>query len=126
MTPPSPLEKISHVLALGGYLGLLVLVPVWEGWWTPSHYAPPVFWLVLKTIPLLFALRGMLEGKLYTYAWASMLCLFYFAEGVMVAYADPYQRLPGSLEILLSTAMFTGCNLYVRAKNRRLKAAAPT
>lgn len=125
LSSPSRLEHAAQAAALGGYLGLIALTLVWETWWAPSPYAPPGLWLTLKAVPLLFPLRGMLHGRLYTYAWASMLSLAYLAEGVTLALADPYQRAPAILEIMLAGAWFTGCNLYTRVKARRLRSAAP-
>lgn len=119
-------ERLAHSAALTGFFGLIVLTLIWETRWAPSSYAPPVIWLTVKAVPLLFPLRGMLYGRIYTYAWASMLSLAYLAEGVVLVYADPGQRLPALLEILLASAMFAGCNAYVRLKARRLRSAAPT
>ncbi|MEK8088548.1 DUF2069 domain-containing protein [Thermithiobacillus plumbiphilus] len=126
MTSASPMERLAHGAALTGYFGLIILTLIWETRWAPSSYAPPVVWLAIKAVPLLFPLRGMLHGRIYTYAWASMLSLAYLAEGVVLVYADAAQRLPALLEVLLASAMFAGCNVYVRHKARRLRSAVPT
>ena len=44
--------------------------------------------LVLKVLPLLIPLTGILRGRVYTYQWASMLILAYFAEGIVRARTD--------------------------------------
>jgi uncharacterized membrane protein len=67
---------------------------------------------------LLFPLRGLLHGRLYTHAWASFLALFYFVAGVFSA-AGPMER-PwlAWLEICLSLLWFLGTILYVRTRAR--------
>jgi uncharacterized membrane protein len=42
-------------------------------------------WLALKCLPLLAPLFGILNGRRYTYQWASMLILLYFTEGIVRA-----------------------------------------
>ena len=42
-------------------------------------------WLALKCLPLLAPLFGILNGRRYSYQWASMLILLYFTEGVVRA-----------------------------------------
>jgi uncharacterized membrane protein len=43
---------------------------------------------MLKALPLLLPLRGILHGRRYTFQWSSMLILGYFAEGVVRAISD--------------------------------------
>jgi uncharacterized membrane protein len=70
---------------------------------------------VLKALPLLAPLPGILKGRRYTYQWSSMLILAYFAEGVMRAWGDrgPSQLLAGA-EIVLSLAFFAASVAYAR------------
>lgn len=107
-------------VAVAAYVGLIVLTLAWEGWLAPAPQAPPGLWLTLKSIPLLFPLFGLLHGKRYTFAWASMLVLAYFAEGIALAVARrtawtlnspaPYAL----LEALLSLIFFVAAILFIR------------
>lgn len=108
-------------LALGAYLGLIVLTLAWEGWLAPAPKAPPGLWLMVKSLPLLLPLFGLLHGRRYTYQWSLFLILAYFTEGVVVAYAHrdagftlnspiPYAW----LEIVLTTVFFISAILYIR------------
>ena len=92
---------------------LVVLCVAWELWLAPLR--PGGSWLVLKALPLLAPLFGVLRGKRYTYQWASMFILAYFCEGVMRAWSDKglSQQL-AMLEIALSLTFFVAAVAYAR------------
>jgi uncharacterized membrane protein len=108
-------------LALTAYLGLIFLTLLWEGWLAPAPKAPPGLWLMVKSLPLLLPLFGLLHGKRYTYQWSLFLILAYFTEGVVVAYAHRqagfalHSPVPYAwLEIVLTTVFFFSAILYIR------------
>ena len=70
---------------------------------------------MLKVLPLLLPLPGILNGKRYTFQWACMLILLYFTEGVVRAWSDrpPSSTLAG-VEIALSTIFFFAAIYYAR------------
>lgn len=71
--------------------------------------------MILKVVPLMFPLFGILRGKIYTYQWSSMLILIYFAEGAVRAYTDHGLSAQLALaECVLSVVFFTSAILYVR------------
>lgn len=76
------LQAVSSV----SLIALIFLCLAWELWLAPLR--PDGSWLVLKTLPLLLPLMGVLKGRRYTYQWASMLILAYFTEGVVRAWSD--------------------------------------
>lgn len=92
---------------------LVVLCVAWELWLAPLR--PGGSWLVLKALPLLAPLFGVLRGRRYTYQWASMFILAYFCEGVMRAWGDKglSQQL-AMLEIALSLTFFVAAVAYAR------------
>ncbi|MCL2589555.1 MAG: DUF2069 domain-containing protein, partial [Betaproteobacteria bacterium] len=57
-------------------LALIALCLLWEGWFAPLH--PGGSWLILKGLPLLPAVPGVLRGQRYTSQWLSMAVLLYF------------------------------------------------
>jgi uncharacterized membrane protein len=87
-------------------------------WLAPLR--PGGSWLVLKVVPLLLPLRGILAGRRYTHQWASMLALAYLGEGLVRATSDrgPSAQL-ALIEIVLATACFAGCAIYARLTRRR-------
>lgn len=62
---------------------LIFLCLAWELRLAPIQ--PGGSWLVLKSLPLLAPLFGILNGRRYTYQWSSMLILLYFTEGIVRA-----------------------------------------
>ena len=107
-----------RVTGLTGYLGLWILLPAWYAWLAPSAVLPLALVLGFLLLPLAFALPGMLRGKVYTYAWSSLLSLAYFGHGVVEAWTFPGERLYGLAEVALSLLWFTGAIFYVRAIKR--------
>ena len=67
-------------------LALIVLSLLWERWLAPIR--PGGSWLMLKAVPLLLPLRGLLNGKRYSYQWSSLLILAYLTEGLVRATSD--------------------------------------
>lgn len=110
-----------HYLALGCYLGLIALTLAWEGWLAPAAGVPPELWLIIKSIPLLIPLFGLLHGRRTTYLWASLLLLMYFIEGVVITVADRTAplgwhapRLYALVEIALVLGFIASAAYYVR------------
>jgi uncharacterized membrane protein len=67
-------------------LALIALCLAWEIWLAPLR--PGGSWLMLKVLPLLLPVRGVLAGRRRTYQWASMFILVYVAEGSVRAWSD--------------------------------------
>ena len=110
----------ARILALCGYFGLLLLLPLWYGWLSPSQLSLGLV-LGFLLVPLLFPLRGLVQGRPYTYAWASFLALFYLIHAVVELYSSPQDRYLALLELLLSLAFYVGCVIYARLGGRELK-----
>ena len=99
--------------ASAALIALIVLCLAWELWLAPLR--PGGSLIALKALPLLSPLRGILRGNRYTYQWASMFILAYFAEGVTRAWSErgASQALAGA-EILLSVVFFAAAVAYAR------------
>ena len=77
-------------------------------------------WLVLKCLPLLAPLFGILNGRPYTYQWASMLILLYFTEGIVRATTETGTgQYLAIVEILLSLVFFSATIGYVRVSRKQ-------
>ena len=79
-------QKAFYFGAVGSLLGLIALCIAWE--WLLAPLRPGGSWMVLKTLPLLLPLRGVIKRDVYTMQWSSMLILLYFTEGVVRAFSD--------------------------------------
>jgi uncharacterized membrane protein len=116
--------------ALGAGIALIALIALcvaWEWWLAPLR--PGGTALVLKAVPLLLALPGVLRRRLYTLQWASMLILLYFAEGIVRGMSDRGMSAQlGWLETALALVFFVCALAYVapfKRAARRAKRAAP-
>lgn len=78
--------------------------------------------LLIQVGPLMFPLRGILHGKVYTHAWAMYLALFYFIIGIWYA-GDQSTRVFGVIFSLLSVLFFMGTMLYTRYQGMANNAA---
>ena len=93
---------------------LLLMLTAWELFRAPLR--PGGSWLVLKVLPLCFALPGILKRRLYTYQWSGLLIWLYVCEGTVRGLSDPgaLSRTLGWVETALAL-LFAVCVLaYVR------------
>jgi uncharacterized membrane protein len=107
------LQKASYLGACLSLLALIFLCLGWELWLAPLR--PGGSWLALKALPLLLPLLGILRGRRYTYQWASMLILAYFAEGAVRAFTDGGRSaLLAMTETALTLVFFASAVFYAR------------
>ena len=113
MSPGSRALVLLNAIASASLIGLIALCLAWELWLAPQRAGGS--WLVLKVLPLLIPLFGILRGKLYTYRWMTLFIIAYFVEGVVRAYSDKglSAQLAG-VEIALTVILFVSAILYVR------------
>lgn len=98
-------------------IALILLCLAWEGWLAPLR--PGGSLLVLKAVPLLLPLFGILRGRRYTYQWASMFILLWFTEGAVRAYSDAgLSAALAGIEIALTLAFFASAIYYARLSAR--------
>ncbi len=106
-------------LALVGFLGLFVLLMAWNTLWFPSTKWPIALVLLLAITPMLLPLRGFLNANPKSCAWMAYLSIAYLMHGSVEAYVNAAKRLPASLEVIFSAALFIGTTFYIRFKNRQ-------
>jgi uncharacterized membrane protein len=105
----NPTQKFFYVSAVTSLLALIVLCVAWELVLAPLR--PGGSWLILKVVPLLLPLRGILKRDIYTLQWSSMLILLYLAEGIVRATTDNgLSATLGWLEVAL-VGIFFACTL---------------
>ena len=107
-----------YITANASLVLLIALCIAWELFVAPLRSGGS--WMVLKALPLLAPLPGMLRASRYTCQWASLLSLAYFTEGVVRAMSDPApSRYLAMLEILLATTLFVSLIFLARELGRR-------
>lgn len=103
-----------QLIAATSQIALIALCVAWELWLAPLR--PGGSWLVLKCLPLLLPLMGILRGHRYTFQWASLFIWFYVAEGATRTFADtgPARGL-AIAECVLGVVFFFAAAGYARA-----------
>jgi uncharacterized membrane protein len=99
------------------WIALILLGLAWELYLAPLR--PGGSWLVLKVVPLLAPLRGLLRGRRYTFKWSTMLVWLCIAEGGLRMASDPGPSARLALvEAVLGAAYFALAVAYLRATRR--------
>lgn len=123
MIQQAPTQKLLHVGAITSLIALIILCLAWELALAPLR--PGGSWLVLKVLPLLAPLLGVLKRNIYTLQWASMLILLYFTEGIVRATSDSgLSAKLGWVEVALTCVFFLCAILYLRPYKRAAKELA--
>jgi uncharacterized membrane protein len=98
----------AHAVLMAG----LVLTGGWPG--------------AVLALPLLAPLDGLWRGRSYTFAWCSLLIVFYAGGLLAEGYAAPAHRAAMFLVALVAAIEFVALVLYVRINARYAATAART
>ena len=79
---------------------------------------------LIAVLPLLPPLPGLVKGRAYTAAWASMLLAFYSALLLAEGYVNPAQKTLAFALAFLAAADFIALILFVRITSRSVQASA--
>jgi uncharacterized membrane protein len=91
-------------------IALIFLCLAWETILAPLKLGGSL--LMLKAVPLLLPLFGILKGRRYTYQWACMFILLYFTEGCVRAWSDSgLSSKLAMFEVVLSLIFFM-CTIF--------------
>jgi uncharacterized membrane protein len=107
----------AWLAACASLVTLIFLDVAWELALAPLK--PGGSWMVLKALPLMAPLFGVLHGKRYTFQWSTLLIWAYAAEGATRIYTDGglSAGLAGA-ELALSLAYFFAAVSFLRAGRR--------
>ena len=111
-----------QLIATAAFIDLFILSVCWE--WFLSPLRPDGSWLILKGVPLLFAIPGLWHGKVYTMQWASMLILLYITEGLVRITETGANFWLALLETLVATLAFVCLLIYLKPIKARAKSLA--
>ncbi len=108
-----PQLNVALWLAATSLIALILLSLAWELWLAPLR--PGGSWLVLKVLPLMLPLRGILHGRVYTYRWASLLIWLYVLEALVRLSTEPMPMAGlALLELMLGLTFFSAAAWYIR------------
>lgn len=117
-----PRVKVSRVLSLLCFFGLIALLIIYYLWLADLHGARPWVILMIELVPLLLLAPGMILGSPRAHSWTCFVVNLYFIKGALASF-DPNRSLFGVLEMLASLAVFVSALLYIRWRfqyNRKL------
>lgn len=108
---------VAHRIALAALCGLIVACVLWE--WLIAPIRPGGSWMILKALPLIIPLPGILangDRRRYTYQWATLFVWIYFTEGIVRAWSDVslLSRWMGGIEVLLCMVFFVAAIAHIR------------
>ena len=109
-----------QLIATAAFVDLFILCVCWE--WFISPLRPGGSWLILKGIPLLFAIPGLWKGNIYTMQWASMLILLYVTEGLVRILETGANFWLAAIETLLATIGFVCLLIFLKPIKKQAKA----
>jgi len=107
-------------IALIGYFSLLIFMPLWLIVLSPSESLSASTSLLMFTLPLLFPLKGMLQGNPFTYAWSNFIVLIYLLHSLTTLWVLPADRIWAILELVFASAMFFGATYYAKFRGQEL------
>ena len=114
-----------HRLAIASYLLLLLCVLVWETWGAPARQASIYTGVLLKSVPLVLLLPGVLRQRVMVHMGATLLMLLYFIEGVVLTYSQRGQGwhlhselMYAAAETVLSIAYIFSAGMFIRLQGK--------
>ena len=110
--------KRLNLCATISLISLIFLCLLWESILAPLK--PGGSLLILKALPLLLPLFGIIKGRRYTYQWAGMFILIYFTEGCVRAWADAGLSAKLALGEVVLTLLFFVSAIYYAKLSRNL------
>jgi uncharacterized membrane protein len=75
---------------------------------------------LLWIIPILLPLKGVIQGKPYTYAWGSFIICLYMLHGLTLLYVTDEYFIFALVEVLLLGSLLIGFPFYARIRGREL------
>lgn len=107
-------------IALTGYFSLLIYMPVWLLWLNPSEGLSPTLSLLFFTVPLLFPLKGLVQGNPYTFAWSNFIVMIYFLHSLTTLWVSSSDLVWATIELIFASMMFTSGTYYAKYKGQEL------
>ncbi|WP_426357832.1 DUF2069 domain-containing protein [Pseudocolwellia sp. HL-MZ19] len=95
-------------------------MPLWLVVLNPSEGLSINLSLVFFTLPLLFPLKGLLQGNPFTYAWSNFIVMIYFLHSLTTLWVSADDTLWAIIELIFASLMFFGGTYYAKFKGQEL------
>lgn len=112
--------KTYQRIALTGYFSLLIFMPLWLIVLNPSDGLSPWLSVMMFVGPLLFPMKGLIQGNPYTYAWANFIVMLYFLHSLTTLWVSEDDLIWATLELTFTSMMFFGGTYYAKYRGQEL------
>ena len=110
------LKKIT----LSGYFSLLFYMPFWLIIASDDSALSIPLILVMFVLPLLFPLKGLVQGNPYTYAWSNFIVMIYFLHSLTTLWVSADEKIWALGEFILASIMFIAGSYYAKYRGQEL------
>ncbi len=110
------LKKVT----LFGYFSLLIYMPLWLIVISGDSALSVPLTLVMFVLPLLFPLKGLVQGNPYTYAWSNFIVMIYFLHSLTTLWVSADEKLWALGELVFASIMFIGGSYYAKYRGQEL------
>lgn len=107
-------------ITLFGYFSLLIFMPVWLIFITEDSALSVPLTLTMFTLPLLFPLKGLVQGNPYTYAWSNFIVMIYFLHSLTTLWVSADEKHWAVLEFIFAAIMFIAGSYYAKYRGQEL------
>jgi len=107
-------------IALTGYFSLLIYMPLWLLWLSPTSSLSPTLSIMLFVVPLLFPFKGLIQGNPYTFAWSNFIVMLYFLHSLTTLWVSKTDFIWACLELIFATMMFISGSYYAKYRGQEL------
>lgn len=112
--------KAARWAAALGYFGLLLLTALWQSVLSPHPEISSLWLTMIWVVPLLFPLKGIIQGKPYTHAWSAFIACLYLTHALVQLYTTPEERALAAAELVLVCCWLIGATLFARWQGQAL------
>ena len=102
------LSRWAYRVTVASHLALIVVIALRSGWGVP----------MILVLPLLFPLPGLLRGRDYTFAWSTMLLVFYVGGYLAAGHANPAEKWACFGVAAVAALEFVSLSVYVKARSK--------
>jgi uncharacterized membrane protein len=107
------LERKARMLTLALWIAVALSLLAWMA----VGYSWPI--CLLAVLPLTAPLNGLIRGRRYTYAWATLFTIPYIVFALTELLVNPAARWVASISLLLVFSWFCTMVLFLRASPKR-------
>tara|TARA_B110000196_G_C20937403_1_gene562900 strand:- start:196 stop:588 length:393 start_codon:yes stop_codon:yes gene_type:complete len=118
-TPRFSTTRLKQI-TLFGYFSLLFYMPFWLIIVSDDTTLSVPLTLAFFTLPLLFPMKGLVQGNPYTYAWSNFIVMIYFLHSLTTLWVSADEKLWAVGELILATTMFIAGSYYAKYRGQEL------